>query len=366
MNVPNSRSWGLSPARAAALAALGRPELVPARVVAAVAGRWRVVSSGRRTARRTHRPVAFRRGQRRRPPRPSATSSPSPRAPTRVAPPSSRCCPARVCSCARWRAAPSPRNPSPPTSTSSCSPTGSTPTGTYDASSVSSRSRGRAARNPSSCSRRPTCSPTPPSSVGARIEEAARVAVGAPVVAVASPTGVGLDALRVHLPRRRDRGHPRLLGRGEVDARQRAPRPRRPGHGPGARPRRPRPPHHHLARALRDAVGRLPRRHARRARDRGPGRTRPPSPPRSTTWPRWAPSCRFRDCAHVAEPGCAVLAAIASGDLDATRLEDYRHLLREQAFLARKTDVVARKAERERWKKLGQAGRDAMRRKRGE
>ena len=35
----------LSPARTAALAALGRPELVPARVVAAAAGRWRVLTS---------------------------------------------------------------------------------------------------------------------------------------------------------------------------------------------------------------------------------------------------------------------------------------------------------------------------------
>ena len=79
-----------------------------------------------------------------------------------------------------------------------------------------------------------------------------------------------------------------------------------------------------------------------------------------------APRCRFRDCAHVTEPGCAVLAAVADGTLDAGRLEDYRHLLREQAFLARKADPVAAKAERARWKQLGRAGRDAMRRKRGE
>ncbi|TNC74093.1 ribosome small subunit-dependent GTPase A [Rubellimicrobium roseum] len=39
--------------------------------------------------------------------------------------------------------------------------------------------------------------------------------------------------------------------------------------------------------------------------------------------------CRFRDCAHEAEPGCAVQAAIAAGELDANRLERYRKLERE-------------------------------------
>ncbi|SHI76981.1 ribosome small subunit-dependent GTPase A [Wenxinia saemankumensis] len=39
--------------------------------------------------------------------------------------------------------------------------------------------------------------------------------------------------------------------------------------------------------------------------------------------------CRFRDCAHVGEPGCAVQAAIAAGDLDPGRLERWRKLRRE-------------------------------------
>ena len=42
-----------------------------------------------------------------------------------------------------------------------------------------------------------------------------------------------------------------------------------------------------------------------------------------------AEQCRFRDCVHVTEPGCAVLAALASGALDAARLESYRGLRRE-------------------------------------
>ena len=51
-----------------------------------------------------------------------------------------------------------------------------------------------------------------------------------------------------------------------------------------------------------------------------------------------AGQCRFNDCAHLTEPGCAVLAAIASGALAADRLESYRKLLGEAAFAARKND----------------------------
>ena len=51
-----------------------------------------------------------------------------------------------------------------------------------------------------------------------------------------------------------------------------------------------------------------------------------------------AAECRFNDCAHLSEPGCAVLAAIAAGELSADRLESYRKLLGEAAFAARKND----------------------------
>lgn len=44
-----------------------------------------------------------------------------------------------------------------------------------------------------------------------------------------------------------------------------------------------------------------------------------------------ATQCRFRDCSHEAEAGCAVLAAIAAGQLDARRLSSYRKLQREAA-----------------------------------
>jgi ribosome biogenesis GTPase len=51
-----------------------------------------------------------------------------------------------------------------------------------------------------------------------------------------------------------------------------------------------------------------------------------------------ASQCRFTDCQHRNEPGCAVQSALTSGSLDADRLENWRKLQREQEFLLRKMD----------------------------
>lgn len=63
-----------------------------------------------------------------------------------------------------------------------------------------------------------------------------------------------------------------------------------------------------------------------------------------------AAACRFNDCAHETEPGCAVLAAIVVGGLDPDRLESYRKLMRERAWVARRQDgratADARRARR--------------------
>ncbi|HXJ07598.1 MAG TPA: ribosome small subunit-dependent GTPase A [Candidatus Acidoferrum sp.] len=56
--------------------------------------------------------------------------------------------------------------------------------------------------------------------------------------------------------------------------------------------------------------------------------------------------CRFRDCRHRNEPGCAVQSALTSGILDTGRLESWRKLQREQEFLQRKTDPEIRQAEK--------------------
>jgi len=63
-----------------------------------------------------------------------------------------------------------------------------------------------------------------------------------------------------------------------------------------------------------------------------------------------AAGCRFRDCSHHGEPGCAIAEAITSGDLDPARLESMRKLERELAFQARRHDPVAQAAQRKLWK----------------
>jgi ribosome biogenesis GTPase len=70
-----------------------------------------------------------------------------------------------------------------------------------------------------------------------------------------------------------------------------------------------------------------------------------------------ARGCRFGDCAHETEPGCAVLAAVERGELNAERLEHFRHLGREIAFEERKRDRSAAAAEKRRWKKIHQANK---------
>jgi ribosome biogenesis GTPase len=62
--------------------------------------------------------------------------------------------------------------------------------------------------------------------------------------------------------------------------------------------------------------------------------------------------CRFRDCAHGVEEGCAVQTAILEGDLDGERWQSYLKLRAEVAWHERKTDFSAALAEKRRWKKI--------------
>ncbi|WP_328923062.1 ribosome small subunit-dependent GTPase A [Streptomyces griseoaurantiacus] len=78
-----------------------------------------------------------------------------------------------------------------------------------------------------------------------------------------------------------------------------------------------------------------------------------------------ARECRFHDCAHGAEPGCAVLAAIDDGQLAQRRLESYRKLQRENQWIVAKTDARVRAELRRDWKRKGAQGRAAMELKRG-
>ncbi|MDQ0845957.1 MULTISPECIES: ribosome small subunit-dependent GTPase A [unclassified Streptomyces] len=79
----------------------------------------------------------------------------------------------------------------------------------------------------------------------------------------------------------------------------------------------------------------------------------------------FAAQCRFHDCAHEAEPGCAVLGAIEDGTLPERRLDSYRKLIRENQRIVAKTDARLRAEIRRDWKMKGAQGRAAMEAKRG-
>jgi ribosome biogenesis GTPase len=63
-----------------------------------------------------------------------------------------------------------------------------------------------------------------------------------------------------------------------------------------------------------------------------------------------AAGCRFSDCTHVHEPGCAVLAAVEDGRLEPARLESFHKLGRELAYLERRTDARLQAEEKRKWR----------------
>ena len=70
-----------------------------------------------------------------------------------------------------------------------------------------------------------------------------------------------------------------------------------------------------------------------------------------------AAECRFRDCAHTREPGCAVLRAVDEGTLELDRLRSWRKLQRELESIAARTDKRLRAARKKRWKQVTAAAR---------
>jgi ribosome biogenesis GTPase len=76
--------------------------------------------------------------------------------------------------------------------------------------------------------------------------------------------------------------------------------------------------------------------------------------------------CRFSDCRHDGEPGCAVRSALDDGRLSADRLASHRKLERELAHAERKGDARARAAEAKRWKSIHKAVSRHMQTKYGE
>ncbi len=62
--------------------------------------------------------------------------------------------------------------------------------------------------------------------------------------------------------------------------------------------------------------------------------------------------CRFSDCSHEQEPGCAVQQALADGRLNRERYTSFQKLKRELAYLARKEDQLAALEEKAKWKRI--------------
>jgi ribosome biogenesis GTPase len=74
-----------------------------------------------------------------------------------------------------------------------------------------------------------------------------------------------------------------------------------------------------------------------------------------------AEECRFRDCTHEHEPGCAVQEAVAHGELDADRLSSLHKLAREQQHQAARHDSRLREEQRRKEKQFGRLSREINR-----
>ncbi len=74
-----------------------------------------------------------------------------------------------------------------------------------------------------------------------------------------------------------------------------------------------------------------------------------------------AAECRFSDCTHDSEPGCAVRAAVEAGTLLPDRLESWRKLQRELRAIAIRTDRLLRKEETRKWRLLSREARSRTR-----
>lgn len=73
-----------------------------------------------------------------------------------------------------------------------------------------------------------------------------------------------------------------------------------------------------------------------------------------------AASCRFKDCAHTHEPGCAVRAAIEQGSLPAARVERHERLAREIAHNDARADQHRSRNQKERWKAIHKGQRERL------
>jgi ribosome biogenesis GTPase len=195
-----------------------------------------------------------------------------------------------------------------------------------------------------------------PAALAARLVETEEVAAGAPVVAVSAASGDGLDALAPWLGRGRTAA---LLGSSGVGKSTLVNRLL------GVERQRTLPVRAHDSRG----------RHTTSHREilRLPGGALLVDTPGLRELQLWAApdavadafgevdalaaDCRFSDCRHAGEPGCAVEAAAAAGTLDPARLQSFRKLQREIRHLALRQDELGQREEKVRWRAIHKAAR---------
>lgn len=78
-----------------------------------------------------------------------------------------------------------------------------------------------------------------------------------------------------------------------------------------------------------------------------------------------AAKCRYTDCAHRSEPGCAVREALGSGLLDAERFDRYQRMRRESENQRLRADERAYREQNRRFTKANKSGRRTLMRVKG-
>jgi ribosome biogenesis GTPase len=80
-----------------------------------------------------------------------------------------------------------------------------------------------------------------------------------------------------------------------------------------------------------------------------------------------ATQCKFSDCRHETEPGCAIKKAVAEGTLSGARFESYRKLRQELLAVERKKNPELMAAEKKKWKEIGKMAKQVrIRKERGD
>ena len=74
-----------------------------------------------------------------------------------------------------------------------------------------------------------------------------------------------------------------------------------------------------------------------------------------------AARCRFGDCSHGGEPGCAIRQGLEEGTLDPARLRNYQKMQRELRYLERRQDVAETLRVKKEWKRIAKQQREQYR-----